>query len=228
MKTTLFVLLLVTVNAFTKPMPESVVVPLPKAPLVALTPDNATWSFKLQTPALKKGKPRIVGSSNMIIKVRTTQTGRLKLEEVTFSDKHTTQYWYVEGTILMNQADDGQLIATMVEPDWNRFNLTVPTGFTGFQWLKKENYIGVVDFDGRPSYHYLFDKEGGVKREAWVEVSTNRPLAFREGNSVYAYAFPDATPKTLVLPERLQTALQKIRREVGYRDQLSKDIKLNR
>lgn len=222
-----FAFLPMTLSAFAEQ--AAVGSPTPKVPLVARTPANGTWTFSLQSSAPKttkgKQKPPIPAAAPAVITdIRTTQTGRLRLEEVTFSDKRVVQNWYVEGTLLLTSMSDGKISAAMIEPDWDRTSIMVPTGFAGFTWIKKEYYAGLGDFDKQPAYHYKRTNEAGLELEAWVDTSSNLPIAFRAGPRTYIYSFASEPPAPLTLPEQFLAVEEKLKAELEYHKKLEKEL----
>jgi len=216
-----------TLAAFAEPAPAGY--PPPRAPLVAHTPAHGAWTFKLQSqvpPSTKSKKkpPTPADPTPVITEVSTTQTGRLRLEEVTYSDGKTVQNWYVEGILLLTILSDGTVSAIMIEPDWDRTGIIVPTGFAGFTWIKKEYYLDVGDFEKRTAYHYKRTSEDGLELEAWVDADSNLPAAFRAGSRIYVYSFETERPKPLVLPEPLLAVERRLESEIEYRKKLEKEL----
>lgn len=199
--------------------------PPPDLPLVAPTPADGAWSFKL-TSSPKGGQKSAALADDLVFvtEAHITKTGRLRLEEITTSDGKTVQNWYVEGTLILT-GEGENVSATMVEPNWDRTSLAVPAGFAGFTWIKPENFVGLGEFEERPAYHYKRTIAGEFELEAWVDHKSNLPMAFRIGPRTYRYSFITEIPAPLTLPVPFQAVEQKLKAEIEYRKTLDQDLK---
>jgi len=202
----------------------------PTGPLVTRTPADGAWSFKLQLspPKSKKDAKKSSAPTSgpvVIAEVKTTQTGRLRLEEITYSDARVVQNWYVEGTLLLTDAGEGKVTANMIEPNWDRTSIVVPAGFAGFTWIKKEDFSDAGEFEEHSAYHYKRALGDGLELEAWVDRKSNLPLAFRAGFRTYVYTFASERPAPLMLPASFQAVEQKLKAEIEYRKTLDQDLK---
>lgn len=199
--------------------------PTPSVPLVAPTPADGAWSFKLTPSPRGNQKPATLADDLVVVtEARITQTGRLRLEEITSSDGKTVRNWYVEGTLILT-GEGENVSATMVETNWDRTALTVPTGFAGFTWIKQENFVGQGEFEERPAYRYKRTIAGEFELEAWVDRKSNLPMAFRIGPRIYRYSFASEIPAPLTLPVPFQAVEQKLKAEIEYRKSLDQDLK---
>jgi len=220
-----FLLCGVTASSFAQVDLNSV--PAPRSPLVAAPPENGAWVINIRSNKPKGEEngadaspvPKRRRTANMV-RVESTKLGQLKRDELTLADGSKSQYWYVDGSIFLAQYANGKIGSASIGSDWDITSLSTPFAFAGCSWIDLKNYDRVVLFDKIPAYHYKKQTEEGATLEAWIDVKTNRPLAFNNGNQIYVFSFDSGTPLPLVLPLGLQQEKESMQKEASRRKQL--------
>jgi hypothetical protein len=190
--------------------------PAPKPPFVAPVPENAEWTINVEYPKEPKPSPDAPKRNDWrYVEVKTTKVGKVKRDLITSRDGVKQEHWFVDSMLFrtdsLGEVSVSDLrAAEAADPDEEI--PSVPSGFPGVGWLKLDNYVDIVTFEKRPSYHFLKGEA-----EAWVDAETKLPVAYRRGNVLYRFTFGPRPTGPLVMPPAYQTALDTIRRMYGTR-----------
>lgn len=202
-------------------------IPPPTPPLVADVPNLADWTIEVaQVSGIgAKGKTSSVRSSE-ISEVRSTKTGQIKRDAITYGDGTKRDHWFI-GNLMLWKTDEGVIVANdlsaMFVEDPTEASPSIPTGFPGTAWLKPAFFEKVVLQEKRPCYHFV-----GPGVEAWIDVETKLPVAYKKGEIIYKYTFGTAPVEPLVLPEDYQKILEKAQRSLDRRAAIQEKLRLRR
>jgi hypothetical protein len=191
-------------------------IPPPKPPLVTAVPDKAEWTIKVEFPDAPKLPPDAPKPRDWrYVEVQTTKVGAVKRDLITTREGLKQERWFVDSMLFWTDPKGEVSVSDMraaeaADPDED--SPSVPSGFPGVGWLKLENYKDVVVFEKRLSYHYAKDEA-----DAWIDVETKLPLAYKRGKILYRYSFAPSPSASLVMPPAYQTALDTVRRMIRTR-----------
>jgi len=223
-------LMLVTAAGFAGPLfaQDLTQIPPPTPPLVAPVPERADWTVTLQyPPAPARVAPPTPGTSvqpaQRTAEVHSTKSGNLKRDRITATDGTFEDHWYAGSLYLWPYPGGKVYISDMNDAPSDPGNPepSVASGFPGVAWLRLECYDKVESFEQRPCYHYVMQ---GVAMEAWIDVQTRFPLAYKCGDVVYQFKFNPPPAGPLALPPAYQEALDSAQKAIDHRDQLAKDL----
>lgn len=205
---------------------DSKQIPPPSPPFVAAVPENADWIVTLQYPGAPQASASpgsSVSSPRRTTAVHSTKTGNLKHDRITATDGSSEDHWY-SGSLYLWPSSSGQVIVfdTRDNPrDAGDTSPSVASGFPGVGWVQLSCYDKVEPIKERPCYHYIM-KGGAV--EAWIDVETRFPLAYKCGDVIYQFKFNAPPTAPLTLPPAYQKALDYCQKELDHRAQLAKDL----
>lgn len=197
-------------------------VPPPKAPFVAPVPENADWVVTAKNPPVTGTAPDGTPLPNKsITSVQSTKVGRFKRDRITTGDGAIEERWFVDMLLLCPtpKGDVAAVDLSSIPPQVEDSNPSIPHGFPGVGWLKPEYYEGVVLLSKRPYYHYVHGST-----EAWVDVETKLPLAYKFGNFEFQFKFNAPPTGPLTMPDDYQKALKICDEALAYRKKLMKDL----
>lgn len=209
---------------------SSLEIPPPSAPLVQKAPANAEWTVAARLPETQQTEPVAVTPStspkvdSRILLVHSTQTGKVKRDQITYADKRQAEFWYVENWFLTTNAQGeseiyDRSVSIPAEMGEIRLSPSVTSGYPGLDWLTLGNYKSVVALEKRQAYHY----DNG-DYEAWIDVETKLPLAFKADGIVYTFTFNEPPVTSLTLPPGHLAAYQKVSKLMERRRKLADDI----
>ncbi|MEO7933409.1 MAG: hypothetical protein ABIT76_09655 [Chthoniobacterales bacterium] len=198
-------------------------IPPPAPPLVAPVPQKADWTVTVQLPPLLPPKDgTTTRQDKRITKVHSNRTGKLRRDRVSAADGTTVENWYAD-TLLLWPSNDGEVAASDLSGiplDTEDPSPSVPRGFPGTGWIKLEYYDKVVLVEKRPYYHYVHGNT-----EAWIDVETKLPLAYKFSNTPYRYTFNEPPVEPLILPLPYQKTLDICEKDSAYRKQVENDLR---
>jgi len=190
--------------------------PPPKPPLVPPLPENADWVVSIQTPKpqIQEAAPPPKPAPGGISQVHTVKTGATACVQTTYSDGTTEECWLTRDMYLAPNSQNTRITllplrdaAAVFEKNMSESGTadTSPrsfAGFAGMAWLKQEYFDQVVLYGKRPCYHYVFPE----KLDAWVDVGTGLPAAYRDQTTgtTYLYSFSPPPTSPMTLPPRYQ------------------------
>ena len=216
--------------------------PPPQPPYVPPLPANADW---LVAPQVSRppdaSKPSATRSgTGEILQVHTVKTGRITNIRVAYTNGANMEYWLTPEAGMMPNSQNTDVLIFSINDLRNAFapinqdsgdsspQNALPLSFSGFAgmgWLNGSYYDKVVFYGAgkRPCYHYA---QPG-KLEAWVDVATGLPAAYRDMPAgvtwLYTFAAPPSGP--LALPARYQAMLDKFAALEQRRQQLEKSLR---
>lgn len=208
-------------------------VPPPQAPFVATVPESAQWTL-----VLKRGKEALnaVNSTPVadktpvsptdIQQIRSTKTGKVKHDVITFGNGSSAEVWYYEKFVLFLSNFGNKVLILPEEVGMDKLgergDPIRSSGFPGVSWVKESRYDAPVKFQGELCYHYILKAAAqaapspdptfpgiGAAAEAWISVKTNFPVAYRFDDTLYSYTFDSARPTNLTLPANYQEEIDR-------------------
>lgn len=202
-------------------------VALPSGPLVAPMPDGMAWEVQilrisdLHASALQK--LRESGGLNPDLAAAEPRQGsrRIKLEkwrylngllqEETIADDSTSEIVFYSRTKVVSSDQAGELVVEDAASfhEGRSFRLG---HFAEFNWIKKENFVGVANYEGRRclvmrEYLSTSPESKTVLRSAFIDETTRLPIALENARGIRKYKF-SADTSPLVVPEGLDLLLQ--------------------
>ena len=216
--------------------------PLPPGPLILKrAPEMAMWTVTttigpLKDPAATRaGQPApqndAEASSQAVSKMLFCKTGSIVLVERFGEGKQVWNTW-CRGPLQVVTWPDGKNCAEATVPTTPRvenpfYNDFSVSDFRGFEWVAKENYIGIADFGGMKCIVYqktlTIPSDSGdlpqyVPALAYVDVSSRLPIALVMGEQSSLFEWKSPPQSMLILPPNVQALLNQ--RQKGL-DQMS-------
>lgn len=202
-------------------------IPPPKEPLVALVPESAQWTITVSySDGSNTGKSAGSKPTHRLRQIASVKTQELKHDVLIYDDGKTEETWY-SGKMVLIPSSNGQRVALADFESTNEKvygeegNPVSSLGFPGVGWLKLKYYDKVVPIQNFTCYHYLLATSGGC--EAWIDVRTGFPVAYRAGGMMCVYGFMPKPAAPLVLPPQFQETLKLDQRIKDRRQQLEND-----
>ncbi len=206
---TLLALLSVTLA----PGEEFTNIPRPTPPFVAAVPARCAWTIAVQNKTLPAPAPGAVPRpDNRVSEVRSTQVDGVRRDIVVLGDTGTSEYWYLPGvrfwTTLQHDVDAAP---TATQDPLDPFPSS-PRGFPGVQWVNLASYDQPVRFQKIICYHYT----AAGDHEAWIDVETRMPVAYKGPDASYQYTFAAPPDGALTPPAPYQAAMDKYRQIMSH------------
>lgn len=207
-------------------------------PLLKCPPDMAQWTVAFEYPEDKKKPdgspppPPLPYFRLRPAKVDTTRTRHMTREDLTDFNGCHRENWYVErtqyskrhGESAWSQHEASSSHGAAPDPEFTPLPACV---FRDVGWLTSENFMGLVDYAGRPCLVFLPGGANGnaavdlddlarkpEKLEAlgawaFVDEATRLPVAIRWQNTTRTFTFGTPPTAMLTLPQDLQDAIRK-------------------
>jgi hypothetical protein len=191
------------------------------APIITVPAPQMEWTMKLDSGdnAQKAPLPRLWDAVSWAY----TRSGNLTRIVVTYQQDGTREYWRFSHITLCQNV---KLHKIDVRPDTQLPAYPCASdGFYGLQNVKPADDQGVKSFEGT-SFHYFrgsyVPKSPRIRGsappsgsavvyqpsyEAWFDLKTGLPKAYREGNRTFLYEFSSSVPGPLQLPPEWKAAL---------------------
>ena len=206
------------------PAPE----PVPVPPWVAAPPEDSQWRITVKPTKDNAAKAANPGEKKerQLQEVLCQKVDKIKRDVQYFSDGTTDEYLYVDGKELMPLRPGSKEIMVSTggdggSPDMNmRINPVSSKGFAGVAWIKEGDYRDTVQYLTVKCFHYVRDAESW---EAWVDVDTKMPVAFKTKDALYVYSFENP-PTSLALPSAYQHVYEDDHKRTQYRQRLMHDL----
>lgn len=183
-------------------------VPPPAPPFLRAAPANAAWVISYPTDS-GVNDPK----AKLIKEVDVAKAGDVERLTIVLSDGTTrNDTWFCKGVQLYKQPNASDAIGS------NPFGTLKPTpgqmDFVDVAWVGPSHFVGKTQLDKQPCYYYVMDTEFG-KREAWIDVATGWPAAYRADDKLglRTYRFTAATESSLTLPPEFQDAYDRYARQ---------------
>lgn len=189
--------------------------PVPSPPLISKAPPKIQWTITARKAANEANPANTTPEANEFERVESVWTDGIGRDRVTFRSGRTQDIWYTERAYLV---DDGSEVsispARSTGPALGenpsiaeavRFAPLSFAGFPGVSWIALPYFDKVEAFDGVACYHYVLN----ASQEAWIDVGTSLPVAYRNGNTTYVYQFGAEPSLALVLPDPVKTTLDR-------------------
>lgn len=189
--------------------------PLPSLPLIRKSPAKIQWTIIARKAANEANPVNAAPEANEVERVESIWTDGIGHDRVTFRNGRTQDIWYTERAYLVDAGSEVSICPTKSTgpvlgedssiTDAARFAPLSFAGFPGVSWIALPYFDKVEAFDGVVCYHYVLN----AGQEAWVNVSTSLPVAYRDGNSTYVYQFGAEPDSALVLPDPVKATLDR-------------------
>jgi hypothetical protein len=205
--------------------PQGTPVPLPPGPLLARAPDYSKWVVSVtsgttgdtsQPPnqTTKYDHRTLVEKSGAIRYEVTVSADGSKLEKWRSGNYQATIYPGVENPSIELQGVNG---------NHGGFTDYSKSDFVGFEWISRDNYIGVQTMEGIPCYVF-HDGPSGIASSnpnapvtlpqtgstAYIEADNHKPILLQVDTvtNYYQWEQPPSTP--LTLPPNVQAGFERI------------------
>lgn len=189
--------------------------PVPSPPFISKAPSKIQWTITARQAANEANPANTAPEANEIERVETVWTDGTGRDRVTFRNGRTQDIWYTPRAYLVDDGSEISISTTRSAgaglgedssiAEAARFAPLSFAGFPGVSWIALSYFDKVEAFDGVACYHYVLN----ARQEAWVDVSSSRPVAYRDGNATYVYQFGAEPGSALVLPDPVKTTLDK-------------------
>ena len=195
-------------------------IPPPKPPFVAPVPANADWTVTLQylaAPPAAGGK-----TDGRMTEVHSTKVGNIKRDRISYTGKPPEEHWFANTLSLQTDAKGEvsvQDLGSMPASDNGDPNPSVAVGYPGVKWLAANCYDKVVTLEKHQYYHFVREK-----LEAWIDVETHLPLAYRTDNMVFRFKFNAPPDAPLVMPPEYQKAYEFCQGAIDRRKKVATEL----
>ena len=203
-------------------------VPLPAPPFVNQAPEFSAWVVHFDpagNPQTGAQKPRT--NVHTIKEIDVTKTREFRREVTVYTDGTTGEFWRYGGLEIM-QDPIGKYV-NILNPAKTQMAAVNPTktDFFDVGWIRANDFVGKVAVSGHDCYYFkraastsgatadpmLEDAEqtayGHRSLEAWIDMSTRLPVAFRDEHGLRQYEFGAAPTAMLTLPAIMQKELDR-------------------
>ncbi len=212
--------------------------PEPTPPYVAPIPQNAQWTVTLQygtaadkgdrsSPTKADGK-----AVHQLQQIQCTKTGAIKHDKSIYSDGIVEESWYSDSVLLAPFPNSKQIMVITNLQDLGRINFgekgnpTQSFGFTGVDWVKKSYFEKMTSFQKKNCYHYILPgNEQTSGAEAWIDVKTALPVAYKVDGVIYTYQFDSPPSSSLSVPPPFSDELQAYNKNKQREKSLEEDLK---
>lgn len=182
-------------------------IPRPTAPFVAAVPARCAWTVTVQNKTLPAPPPGAAPRpDNRVSEVRSTQVDGVRRDVVVFGDTGTNEYWFLPGVRFWTTLQHEVAATQTAAPDPLDSFPSASKGFPGVQWASLASYDQPVRFEKVVCYHYT----AAGDHEAWIDVETRMPVAYKGPDATYRFTF-GAAPDALTPPAPYQEAMEKYR-----------------
>lgn len=185
-------------------------------PSVSFPEKDVSWSVDIQPFPNEGAVTPPVSSPNSAVlkKVEVTPSATLVRSILFWSTGQTTEAWWLKtrNWLIFDHPEGGVIITTNPE-----MHATWRPGAELFDWVNERSFVKETVLAGQPcSYHRRTllrpdegagGKEPSITDEAWIEAGTMRPVAVRQGRTLYTFRFREAPSPALVLPPRFAEEL---------------------
>ena len=202
-------------------------VPVPSPPLVNQAPDFSSWVVRYPSASPGAGTARSRANARKIKEVDVTKTDDLRREVTVYTDGTAGEFWRYGGLeIFLDPIGKYVNIMDTAKTQMAAANPT-KTDFFDLGWIKAQDFVGNVALGGRDCYYFrrsgaakstatgqaVEDKEqvaaGTASLEAWIDVNSRLPLAFKDQSGLRQYEFGAAPSARLTLPANMQKELDR-------------------
>lgn len=189
--------------------------PVPSPPLVSKAPSKVQWTITVRKAAKEANPTNADPEANEFERVESVWTDGIGRDRVTFRNGRTQDIWYTARAYLVDDGNEVSIsptrsIGSVLGEDSSigdaaRFAPLSFSGFPGVSWIALPYFDKVEAFDGVACYHYALNGN----QEAWVDVTTSLPVAYRDGATTYVYQFGTEPGPALVLPDPVKATLDR-------------------
>jgi len=142
--------------------------------------------------------------------VEVVRKGKLRLNEIHWSDGQTTQYWWVKKplVVLFQPRSSSDVLSILPSQlGFRSFDETL------FWWVNASSFQKEKTVKGKTVREYAMDKRFEDTTEhyaAEIDAETGRPLTWSNGAFKATFAFSEPPSAPLVMPENFHAALRRI------------------
>lgn len=194
------------------------------SPIVNVPTGDALWTIDISYPKNPTGN--ILVPENHMLKAEVTRKSGMRRDRIWWSATAESEVWISETARLrVYENPDNRAIYVIPFSD-STMTVFVPRDFNEdmFQWVTPALHTGVENFDGRPcdvfagNISRTFTLPGmqatsitipPMPHKLWLDAETHQPVAMDTGVALYKFRFSEAPPEPLVMPDRLQKALDR-------------------
>lgn len=177
---------------------------------------DAAWTVIFKTEGTDVSKASRAGTGSGPFKqwkrMEIVRQGNVRRDLIKWLDGKTTELWWVTTppVVLFDDGDNGHVsgMKAMLMAS-KRYDET------SLDWVNGETFKEVTSFNGHRCRYYKMtiveeDSSGSVKKkfQAWIDVKTNRPVAFDNNGVLVTFVFKDDEAEPLVMPDRFVEKLK--------------------
>jgi hypothetical protein len=206
--------------------PQATPPPLAPGPLISRAPDFSQWMMSMKSGALDP--TQLASPQNIKFDQRTlvTKTGPIRREISATADGQKTEMWLwdkYQATTATGH-DDPTIVMQGANARAGFFADYSKSDFTGFDWISKNNYIGVQAMEGIPCIVF---HEGPAElpsgapangapaipesgSTAYISLQGRLPVLLQTDSAVVLYQWQQAPTTQLTLPANVKAAVDRI------------------
>jgi hypothetical protein len=191
-------------------------VPPPSPPFVLPPPERSAWLIKVTRSAQTEGAQddQDARKARDVVAISSLRYAESKRDIVSYSDGFKKEVWFVSGNVFWLYPDGSTVGVSSENLDALMNEPVTSDRFPGLNWLNADTYEGIAKIGGQECRYYTSGGEED-RREAWIGLESQLPVAAKFGEVVHSYSFttpPDAPPQ---MPAMYAKALEDVKKQAA-------------